>query len=526
MVLFLFFLLLLDRVVFGYLIWAVPDETSWASEPFFQFEYHLQRLEKERNRELHSSDNAFSRKKMILIVGSSLAQYDVLPDLWEKEAGRSVEVRLFSHQGMNSYQLLALKDRLLALEPDLVILPVNMVDLRLERPLVLGLMGDLENPLMRQAALDLLNRDIRTIYDYSSVAPEGMLHEYGGSLSSSEISAALMKSLFLSYRFRDYGWVGWKTYLQNRFSSGRSYLNYNGISVEEGNVNHRGWTGEMFSLEVTDALHKEGMLVQAPDELFIKAGRSSVHLEWSSGECEGRVRPEAGNSSSRLPLKRGWQRISMNGLAVGHRFCFRIKPSGFYSKFYGDRLALRLSKNLGLSSPRKNALRPLRREDERYLKMSSGDYDRSFRDRILDFNRSGTEYLASLYNAKTEWSGRSFDSDLPAARSFIRFQRDLQEGGVRLLIVNAPENPLTLDLYRKSKWYEGYLSFLASGGGEFLDCSRLLPKRYFYDYHHLSYYGAIAFTRILIDAPGPVNHQKTDSSAVRDADARCVGHLK
>jgi len=83
-------------------------------------------------------------------------------------------------------------------------------------------------------------------------------------------------------------------------------------------------------------------------------------------------------------------------------------------------------------------------------------------------------------------------------QGLARFVRALRARGVRVVVVNAPENPLTLAKYSESGYYAGYLAFLRElGGPDFLDASRLLPMQMFYDYHHLTHGGAAKMTALL-----------------------------
>ena len=170
--------------------------------------------------------------------------------------------------------------------------------------------------------------------------------------------------------------------------------------------------------------------------------------------------------------------------------------SSVFSSFEDEPLGVRLARNTGRSEYRSSG-RELRREDERYLRMTAEEYDASFARRILKFDRAGMQYLHALEMAKRIWSVRNFDGELPAARGFEEFRNKLAKSGVRLLVINSPENPISLAWYGDSVWYRSYLEFLKNGPGRLYSFSseeRSLRRQLFYDYHHLSFYGAREFT--------------------------------
>lgn len=429
----------------------------------------------------------------VVIAGSSLGLYGLLPSHIEEELnqsgafpGKRVRVFLVGHQGMHGVELAALTQRYLALKPDVVILPMNMVDLRLERPILMGLMGRLRGP-ERPDALRTLYQDLLEMYGVLQVAGMGAYTEYGDYLNGQLKARAGLRGMCEAYRLKGFVAEPLWTLYDNRFSRGRSYQNYAGLPVFAGAdsrelaVSQRGAVIPDFRIEASEALLRDGLhLEMQPDE-------ATVELEGPAGK-------------NVLRLKRGWRTLAIKGLATpGQMIRVRITP-GVYDEQHADTYGARLARNTGLAVPARNGERLPRREDSLYESLSDEAYKKSFRARNLQFDRPGWAYMKALYEAKSVWALNSFDSGLPALDGLDRFRKRVSREGVHLFLYNAPENPLTLDLYSRSEFYKDYRTFLGSfaePGYHFMDLSNLLPMQKFYDYHHLTYGGAaIASNRV------------------------------
>ncbi|MCE9598435.1 MAG: hypothetical protein K8S54_10745 [Spirochaetia bacterium] len=148
-----------DTLIFRIGFWNLPNETAWETEPFYNFEYKMYHLR-----------NKPADEYRVVIAGSSLGLYGLLPEEIETRLNQSgalgakrIRVFLVGHQGMHGVELAALTKRYLALKPDAIILPMNMVDLRLERPVLMGLMEKLKNQT-RPDALRALYQDLLEMY--------------------------------------------------------------------------------------------------------------------------------------------------------------------------------------------------------------------------------------------------------------------------------------------------------------------------------------------------------------------------
>ena len=91
-ILIFFCFILFDRLFWGELYWKIPNESSWGTDFFYNYNYEKKRLEQDSN-----------HKDRILIIGSSIARYSFETSLLEdylKTKGFEREVRLLSHAGM------------------------------------------------------------------------------------------------------------------------------------------------------------------------------------------------------------------------------------------------------------------------------------------------------------------------------------------------------------------------------------------------------------------------------------------
>ena len=538
---FAFFLTLfaLDALGFRLLFWRLPNETAWESEPHYNLEYRLRRAERERPTD----------EFRILVIGSSIGAYSVLPRRLERLLrdsdpapaflkGKRPRVHLLVRQGTNPMNLLALTGRLLDLKPDLVIWPLNMVDFRLERPMALKIQPEILSPgplsepqkEQKQAALELMKKDLLEHVEFRQFSPAGTLRHFFGDLSGDGRSAAILSILFASYRYRDLVPKAPGRLFSNRLSRGRSYLHYAGIPILAGGINHRGWTAPVFGLQVTGRLLERGLELEASPKLWTAPGArgqteqvQAPRLEFwrlisrpgaaRTAVCESRP----GESLGKINLKSGWQNVDLRGagVRVGDFLCLRVSP-GFYSELFADILGIRLARNMGVG-PRsdRHTLREIRREDELYLRYSPKEYNESFQTRVMGFERAGMQYLHALKATKDSFRTRAFDESWPTLQAF-RQTKQILCAKVPLIVVNSPENPVSLAWYGESNWNKDFLKFLAqppetaasglssdlsSGRGNFrfYDASKLSPRGEFYDFHHLSYFGAERFTDFLVE---------------------------
>jgi len=485
---FLLFLFALDGILFRYLLWEIPNETAFDTEPHYNYLYRERKLARNK------PDEEFR----VIVSGSSLAIYSILEKRLEALLNRSlhdrlpagktvVRVYLLAHQGQNTMNLLSALDPFQEVKADLVIHPVNMVDFRLERPIVLGNIDALSRKEgeKRSEAVRRFSRAVLDSPEFRIIAPRGVLRHFHDSLTANETGSMIASFLLSSYRFKQIFQTPIRLFFANHFGKGHSYLHYAGIPID--GINWRGYTSPRFRLHWNAVLERTGLELEAPVQLF-QSESEPPHLVYRKGGCDAK---EAG----RIDLKKGWQTVRFSGVRVGELLCVTVDPS-FEAEQFAERIAVRIGRNAGVDLfSGKAFFREKRREDDLYLHYSAEEYRRSFEKRVLRFDRAGMAYLAALKRAKEEWAKRRFDPGLPVMQAFAEWRRGVS-GCSPIVVVHSPENPISREWYSRSKWYEDFVRFLSCKDERcaFHDAASLLKENYFYDYHHLSYYGAEKFT--------------------------------
>ncbi|HNE24786.1 MAG TPA: hypothetical protein PK881_05995 [Leptospiraceae bacterium] len=466
-----------DSLIFRAGIYTLPNESAWETEPFYNLESAMHHLRTKSPDEFR-----------ILIVGSSLAMYGFLYERMEERMsglapGKKVKVFIVAHQGMHGLELAALTDRYAALKPDLVILPVNMVDLRLERPILMSLMEDLGGT-RRKEALDILYRDLAGMYAVLPLAGQGMVEHYGRHLNVLQIGKVGLFGLCEGCRLKLFLPGPASTFFDNRFSRGKSYDRFAGGRVEyngEVAVTHRGHVPSNFAFRITPNQIARGMDLEIMQDGSVVAIRNSLK-----------------SLKKEVQVSRGWVHFDLKGLGtVGDVLQVQISTS-VYMDVFDDRYAARLTRNFATDQPLLAGPRPRRREDELLDRMDDATYRKSFQIRNLAFEKPGYQYLKALYDAKKVWGTRAFDPDLPAIAGVGDFVRRMPADTI---VLNFPENPLTLSMYGQTRYYRDYVKYLQAiaAPGKFVDASSVLPARKFYDYHHLTWYGAGEFSDYMSD---------------------------
>lgn len=484
-----FFLCVLEFAFFRNGLWYLPDETAWAGEAHYHFEHALQEVERQPR----------AGEFRVLVVGSSVALYSVLPAELEHglrshlRSGR-LRLHLLAHQGMTPLHLRTYLSRLLATRPDLIIYPLNPIDLKLERPVLEGWMeglyaGHEEN---RAETLAAYESYLVSQPEFKEIAPFSHMRYYWRTLHRSLLAQDLLAGLVASYRYRDFAATSLGLLFENRLTRGRSYLYYAGVPVWGGNVTARGWTGREFSLPFTAPFREQGLLLEAPPGLHRACALRGIVPHLSLEICDGRACKKETHA-----LTVGWQTIPI--LESGNWLKATLSCT-FHSEEEATELGVRLARNAGRSwpAPRDDEREP-RSTDDLYAAMNEAAYRRSFEERLLNFERPGMQYLHSVQIARGVWAGRAFDPELPAAAALREIVNRLQQAGVPLLLINSPENPLSMQWHGSGPWYRTYKEFLgalaeqAPGPGRLLDLDQEFRMQDFYDYHHLTYGGARAF---------------------------------
>lgn len=119
----------LDRFIYRFLIYQPENHSGWDSYRWYNFEHN--------NRQLITWRESNPDKKLVLVVGSSIAKYSVLTrmvqDILHLRGLKKVEVRNFMHAAMTPADLYFYRKRILDLNPQVIVYPINPADLDLER---------------------------------------------------------------------------------------------------------------------------------------------------------------------------------------------------------------------------------------------------------------------------------------------------------------------------------------------------------------------------------------------------------
>ncbi len=484
----------LDRLLYSGLLFALPNYSGWDSFRWYNFEYNLRRLEREAVRDADG-------RPLVLVVGSSIAQYSAQTESLERELkqrGVDARVQFAVHSALLPTDLYYYRDRILAARPDLVVYLTNPADLDLERylPPWEGAGGFSDVSMEHYLAIRH-----PMLYYY----PGRFALEHRGALEPEEISRLLVRAALYSMRFKD----DWRALLrfneQVRTPPLRGYLNYQGQFVPE-LLWRDGWTGACFSLR-REWLDENGSLwLQVPAELLRPDFRIELFIDDFKGKPEcarGRGAPAATLSFGVA----GWQRVELP-LPAGPGYFARlshvlddgtVRPVTPASPIWAGR-GVRLPGQLGRAAPATDVYyqRGLSLEDARLRSLSDAAYDADFERRVHPQNWRDERYrglrqfntlrLAKYATNWYEWS------EIYQAREVRRVVSALRAANVRVLLVNNPENPLTRVDYEDNAWYAGYVAFFQGldredEGVGFADLRDRQPRQHFVDAHHLTYYG-------------------------------------
>lgn len=475
-ILVLFCLVFVDRFVFDFLIWKLSNESAWSTNYFHNTMYELKRL-KNRN----------SSKPLILVVGSSIAYYSIDKVMLSKylfeKVQREFDVEYISYAGMTPLDSFLLSNEIIELKPSLVLFPVNFIDIRLHRAYVL-------NPKNRNDSID----DVTMIRDalHFPEAPQSKylfpfssLLEFGSILSLEQNAQYLASVLFSFYRYREIFFTNIKNFYQHRWGRNISYHAYNGVQIPE-RVNSLGWTGQKFSFLPVKYMVVDGFFVQVVPEL-VKEKPLVINIY---------------NSQKKVSVSfatSGWKKIQLDSEFLRMNEYVTVELSHTWSPFSaaGDRfdysfdlMGVRLQQTFGLFEHKSDVhfIREERSEDIRYISMDDKEYEKLFHFRLLSDleKRPGILYITDLKKAKERLTLENFQPTMHL-KYLRKFTEKLSDQKIRTLVVNNPENPLSLSWYVHSRWYKDHLDYLNTLNGQyvkFIDYHSYLRMQDFSDFHH------------------------------------------
>ena len=476
---FLILFFLVDYLLFGVLFWKLPNESPWNSSHFYNALYEIK--------------NAPPKKaKRIVFVGSSLVYYSVnqavVREKLKQATGETFELVFVSFAGMTPFDSYMMKDVILGLEPDLVVYPLNFIDFRLHRPYLLGDTAQTvaEEKMLLDDSLNLAEAP-QSLYFY----PWQVLREYLFAIGIQRSAVYLSAAISDTFRYRLLAMGAVAEMISHRFGRNTSYHGYMGVQMPQ-RVNARGWTGQEFVFQPTEKIRKEGIWLEVVPEI---ADRDFF------------IRFDAENNSQKFYFPTpGWKHISspvfsaQNVTARLAKTWQPIESQGHLFDYLHDRLGVRLPQTFGRQNPPSGLYfhREERLEDLRFDQMTEREYKSYFNEYLLKDpeKRPGIAYLHALKTAKEKVSREVFRRSF----QFVYLQKLVAQLSVPVLLVNHPENPLSLAWYGDSVWYLGYLDFMRQLNAnkiDFIDMKNKLEMRDFLDYHHITWKASLVFSDFL-----------------------------
>ncbi|MEM7179514.1 MAG: hypothetical protein AAF518_01270 [Spirochaetota bacterium] len=485
------FFVALDRFLFGYVIWKLPNETPWATNYFFNFLYNYKQVKESE-----------SKKPLVLLVGSSIVFYSFdrrqVEQLLAKKFNREFRLEYFSYPGMTPIDAYLLYDKISALKPALVIYPLNFIDYRIHR---YYLRGREKKPIDDLAILkDAL--DFGEAPQSKSLFPLAALQNYYDVFSPQKSATYLAAYLFLSYRYKGIYYKNIKLNYNHRFGRNTSYHGYTGVQLPE-RINYLGWTSGQFSFVPHAYMASKGFYIQVVPEILNKGPLCLSFTDLRGQEVQ-----------KKCFTRVGWQKVVLSELALQQKMLrCRLSSTWIPKLAHGDRfdyaqepLGVRLQQTFGLSAPRRDIYfqREERLRDLRFQGMRKEGYEAYFHYRLLQDpeKRPGIAYLHAIWESKKYVAQTNFTPNLHF-RYLQKWLSKCQQGGFSVMLINHPENPIALRLYENSLWYQKHLQYLQKQAQHpqtyFYDLRKQLSSLEFADFHHVTYAGMRKMGIVLAD---------------------------
>lgn len=507
----------LDWLIFGVLIFLPPNTSSWDSFRWYNFEYHIRRLEKINKEE----------RPLVLIVGSSIAKYSVQKDVMEQELkkrmGHDVRVELLFHAAMLPTDLVQYIKRLKKLEPELIVYITNPADLDLERYIPPWEIGP-DYAYTRKGSFHYLKSRIPARVSYPISFSWNHMQNLGleGFLSFSG------RGMIQALRFRDFWWDPVRFHLKRSKPGVKSYLNYTGVELSPG-LWRDGWTGGCLRIpgeiiETQMEALKNGLYAEVHPGLDLERFQIHSYLAEKSDDVVHSLSAEkctppdgAKHLQTIQPRHHGWQTIPMEFDQVDEKSDLWVSFSHVIDggkiipvkegSFVYEGKAIRLPAHFGKTKPDRNVYLKRYRalEDQKIQDLSPSQYVSYYTEKIEPENWRDPEQIAlwqmnRLRMGKYYVNWYDFEVETNQTQAIEKLIQSHPEQ--KFLLINNPENPLTLHSYRESQWYRGYLDFYESiqnrNGNRvtFADLSESGSEKMFLDPHHLTYDGMIEMAPI------------------------------
>jgi hypothetical protein len=460
--------LLLDWFVFSFLFLKFPNELEWDTSPWYNF------LQKKEN--LNFSKN----KKSVLVTGSSVALYSYMPQRVDDELAKSglkIHSDFFAHVAMSPTDLYYYADEIISKKPDLILYLVNPGDFQMDH-------------FWEEYSEEGRIHAYASRHPVKFYYPLSFLLDHFTTLKKTEILPLLTKSMLYVNKYRGFVPDPIDAYLERHTRSGTSYHNYTGATLNPIQW-RKGWTNQKF--QVSCELKTKS---QFSETIFIHEKDTEILISNNINELYK-------NSFQNT----GWQKIQFTipdklqadtiylSFSISKTVSSKAIDQKLYGKeyFYGIRLSQNFCKQFierDISFTRIDSM-----DDQVLQRMTNSEYaddyfEKMYKDADL---RPEVQRLYHLHqvkeflNKKGPYRWSEFTMLEKAAAKF-------KQAHISFVIVNNPENPLELDLYKDSEWYKDYLKFyseLSKHSVKFYDHKESVPRvQDFIDSHHLSYTGS------------------------------------
>lgn len=476
-------LFFLDWFVFSFLFLKFPNELEWDTSPWYNF------LQKKENL------NFTKDKKSVLVTGSSVALYSYLPQRVDEELAKSgikIHSDFFGHVAMSPTDLYYYADEMISKKPDLILYLVNPGDLQMDHfPKV----GESFGEYSEEGRIHAYAGRHPVKYYY----PLQFLFDHFTSLKKTEILPLLTKSLLYVNRYRSFIYDPIDAYLERHTRSGTSYHNYTGATLTPIQW-RKGWTDKNF--QVTCELKANSFFNET---VFIPKKDMQVVISNNTNEL-----------FKNTFTKTGWQKIQFklpelqaDKIDLTFDISDVVSSKEIDQKIYGKEYfyGIRLPQNFCKKTIDRNIsfTRVDSKDDQVLQDMKDSEYAEDYfekmykdADKYVDPERKilvrpEVQRLYYLHRVKEYLSKKGpyrWSEFKMLEKAAIKFK----QANIPFVIVNNPENPLELNLYKDSDWYKDYLHFyseLAAHSVKFYDHKESVPKMQdFIDSHHLTYKGS------------------------------------
>lgn len=491
--LFFFSILFLDWFFFSYLFLKIPNELEWDTSPWYNF--------------LHKKETlAFPKdKKAVLVTGSSVALYSfLLSDVNAELIQTPFLSDFFGHVAMSPTDLFYYSEEMISKKPAMILYLINPGDLQMDH----------FSPNMDGNGFIGYSEEGR-IHAYTErhpakfYYPHSFLMDHFISLRKTEILHLMTKSLLYVNRYRSFASDPIDAYLERHTRRKTSYHNYTGAELSPIQW-RKGWTAKEFSVNcetITPTKFSETVFIPEKDtqmKVFADNHDLLADIQFT---------------------KTGWQKIEFEipqknksnhfSFEISKAVSSKIIDNKAYGKeyFYG----IRLSQNFCKKELERNiSYKRLNSQDDETLKsMSLAEYESDYlermykdADRFVDREqkipvRPEVQRLYHLHKVKKYLSEKGpyrWSEFTMLEKAIEKFHK----AKIPFIIINNPENPLELNLYKNSEWYKDYLLFFQSLSEKynvkFYDHKETIPDmRDFIDSHHLTYEGSKKMTRSYVE---------------------------